>query len=152
MSFVTRLTLTVFSLCLNVSLKSSSAQETVPTQAVADGPEQGAHDKRMKILVVTQADSVAREYPGLSQRVLSYMLTKERIEDQRADFNPVDQVVLTSEMALYSETRVRSASGKRPRKAESWPRTQTEASNQTSRLSQPYTTAAKCLCSLIHTQ
>jgi uncharacterized caspase-like protein len=70
------------------------------------GLGQLAYDKRMKILVATQAHSVALEYPELSQSVLSYMLTKEGIEDQRADFSPEDQVVLTSEWLLYGETRV----------------------------------------------
>jgi hypothetical protein len=70
------------------------------------GLGQLAYDKRMRILVATQSDSVAREFKALNQSLLSYFLTKEGIEDGLADFNPVDQVVTTTEWLRYGETRV----------------------------------------------
>lgn len=70
------------------------------------GLGQLAYDKRMKILAATQGGNVAREFKELNQSLLSYVLSKEGIEDGRADFNPADQVVTTTEWLQYGEARV----------------------------------------------
>ncbi|MGA9772373.1 MAG: caspase family protein [Blastocatellia bacterium] len=70
------------------------------------GLGQLAYDKRMKILSATQGDNLAREFKELNQSLLSYMLTKEGIEEERADFKPVDQLVMMTEWLQYGETRV----------------------------------------------
>jgi hypothetical protein len=70
------------------------------------GLGQLAYDKGMKILAATQADNVAREYGTLAQSLLSYILTKEGIADELADFKPADQVVMTTEWLQYAEARV----------------------------------------------
>jgi WD40 repeat protein/uncharacterized caspase-like protein len=70
------------------------------------GLGQLAYDKGMKILAATQADNVAREYGMLGQSLLSYILTKEGIADELADFKPTDQTVMTTEWLQYAEGRV----------------------------------------------
>jgi WD40 repeat protein len=70
------------------------------------GLGQLAYDKRMKILAATQGDNVAREFKELNQSLLSYVLTKEGIEEERADFKPADQVVMMTEWLQYGEAGV----------------------------------------------
>jgi WD40 repeat protein len=70
------------------------------------GLGQLAYDKRMKILAATQGDNVAREFKELNQSLLSYVLTREGIEEERADFKPADQVVMMTEWLQYGEAAV----------------------------------------------
>jgi hypothetical protein len=70
------------------------------------GLGQLAYDKLMKILAATQAEDDAWEADELSQSVLSYILLREGIEKERADFRPVDQVVGMTEWLQYGESRV----------------------------------------------
>jgi WD40 repeat protein len=70
------------------------------------GLGQLAYDKRMKILAATQGDNVAREFKELNQSLLSYVLTREGIEEERADFKPADQQVTMTEWLLYGVERV----------------------------------------------
>jgi WD40 repeat protein len=70
------------------------------------GLGQLAYDKRMKILAATQGDNVAREFKELNQSLLSYVLTREGIEEERADFKPADQVVMMTEWLQYGEAGV----------------------------------------------
>src|SRR6185503_8159147 len=70
------------------------------------GLGQLAYDKRMKILAATQSDNIAREFRELNQSVLTYVLTKEGIQEGRADFKPIDQIVTLTEWLQYGEARV----------------------------------------------
>jgi WD40 repeat protein len=82
------------------------SDEFKPGPMGSRGLGQLAYDKRMKILAATQGDNVAREFKELNQSLLSYVLTKEGIEEERADFKPADQIVMMTEWLQYSEARV----------------------------------------------
>ncbi len=75
------------------------------------GLGQLAYDKGMKILASTQEDNIAGEIRTVGkalveQGLLSYVLTREGIEEGLADFKPKDGVITISEWLLYSVERV----------------------------------------------
>jgi len=70
------------------------------------GLGQLSYDKGMRILTATQADNVALENKSIAQGLLSYSLTRDGLESQRADFKPQDKKITLLEWLEYGEDRV----------------------------------------------
>jgi hypothetical protein len=60
----------------------------------------------MKILAATQEDNVALEAGKAKQGLLTFALTKQGIEEGRADFKPQDRKVTLTEWLLYGVEQV----------------------------------------------
>jgi uncharacterized caspase-like protein len=70
------------------------------------GLGQLAFDKGMRILAASQADSVALESNQLEQGLLSYALVQDGLEQGKADYRPMDRVIMLSEWMAYGTNRV----------------------------------------------
>jgi hypothetical protein len=65
-----------------------------------------AYDKRMRILVASQASEVAVEYDKLQQGLLSYVLTQDGLRLGEADWKPVDHQITVGEWLSYAANAV----------------------------------------------
>jgi len=70
------------------------------------GLGQLAYDKGMRILAATQADNVAVGSGQLSHGLLTYALTRDGIEEGKADLVPQDQRITIAEWLRYGKERV----------------------------------------------
>jgi len=70
------------------------------------GLGQLSYDKGMRILTSTQADDVALESRLIEQGLLTYALTRDGIETNRADFRPADRRITVAEWLAYGVERV----------------------------------------------
>jgi hypothetical protein len=70
------------------------------------GLGQLAYDKRMRILVASQAREVAVEYDKLQQGLLSYVLTQDGLRLGDADWKPVDHQITVGEWLSYAANAV----------------------------------------------
>ncbi len=82
------------------------SQSFKPGPMGSRGLGQLAYDKGMKILAATQEDNVALEAGKAKQGLLSYALTRQGIEEGRADFKPQDSKVTLTEWLLYGVEQV----------------------------------------------
>lgn len=70
------------------------------------GLGQLSYDKGMRVLTSTQADDVAVEFRLIEMGLLTYALTRDAIEANRADFLPADRRITASEWLAYGVERV----------------------------------------------
>lgn len=70
------------------------------------GLGQLSYDKGMRVLTSTQADDVALESRLIEQGFLTYALTRDGIETNRADFRPLDRRITVAEWLAYGVERV----------------------------------------------
>lgn len=70
------------------------------------GLGQLSYDKGMRILTSTQADNVALESALVEQGLLTYALTRDGLEEARADFKPKDARITVAEWLAYGVERV----------------------------------------------
>ncbi|MDQ3806141.1 MAG: caspase family protein, partial [Acidobacteriota bacterium] len=70
------------------------------------GLGQLSYDKGMRVLTSTQADDVALESRFIEQGLLTYALTRDAVERNRADFRPADRRITVSEWLAYGVERV----------------------------------------------
>jgi hypothetical protein len=70
------------------------------------GLGQLSYDKGMRVLTSTQADDVALEFKLVEMGLLTYALTRDGLEANRADFLPVDRRITASEWLAYGVERV----------------------------------------------
>lgn len=70
------------------------------------GLGQLSYDKGMRVLTSTQADNVALETNLTEQGLLTYTLTREGLEAERADFSPPDGQITVAEWLAYGVERV----------------------------------------------
>jgi WD40 repeat protein len=70
------------------------------------GLGQLSYDKGMRILTSTQADDVALESGLIEQGLLTYALTRDGLEAERADFRPKDARITVAEWLAYGVERV----------------------------------------------
>jgi len=82
------------------------SQSFKPGPMGSRGLGQLAYDKGMKILAATQEDNVALEAGKAKQGLLTYALTRQGIEEGRADFKPQDRKVTLTEWLLYGVEQV----------------------------------------------
>jgi hypothetical protein len=88
------------------SAESVEAGEFKPGPMGSRGLGQLAYDKRMRILVASQAHEVAVEYDKLQQGLLSYVLTQEGLRRGNADWKPVDHQITVGEWLSYTANAV----------------------------------------------
>jgi hypothetical protein len=72
------------------------------------GLGQLSFDKGMRILAASQADEYALEYGRIQQGLLSYALVKDGLDQQKADYLPVDKTITLKEWLNYGVSRVPS--------------------------------------------
>jgi len=88
------------------SAESVEAGEFKPGPMGSRGLGQLAYDKRMRILVASQAREVAVEYDKLQQGLLSYVLTQDGLRRGEADWKPVDHQITVGEWLSYAANAV----------------------------------------------
>jgi uncharacterized caspase-like protein len=88
------------------SAESVEAGEFKPGPMGSRGLGQLAYDKRMRILVASQAREVAVEYDKLQQGLLSYVLTQDGLLHGKADWKPADRQITVSEWLSYAANAV----------------------------------------------
>ena len=60
------------------------------------------YDKKMRLIVGTQSDSVALEVDTLRHGLLTYSLVRNGLQLKKADFNPLDHSITISEWFQYA--------------------------------------------------
>jgi len=70
------------------------------------GLGQVAYDKRMRVLAASQSDAVAHEYDYLHEGLLSYVLVKDGLEKDKADWKPKDGKITVGEWLSYAAAAV----------------------------------------------
>jgi WD40 repeat protein len=88
------------------SAESVEADDFRPGPMGSRGLGQLAYDKRMRILVASQASEVAVEYDKLQQGLLSYVLTQDGLRLGEADWKPVDHQITVGEWLSYAANAV----------------------------------------------
>ena len=88
------------------SAESVEAGDFRPGPMGSRGLGQLAYDKRMRILVASQAREVAVEYDQLQQGLLSYVLTQDGLRRGEADWKPVDHQITVGEWLSYAANAV----------------------------------------------
>jgi WD40 repeat protein len=88
------------------SAESVQAGDFKPGPMGSRGLGQVAYDKRMRVLAASQSDAVAHEYDYLGQGLLTYVLTKEGLDERKADWNPVDRKISVGEWLGYAADAV----------------------------------------------
>jgi len=88
------------------SAESVEAGEFKPGPMGSRGLGQLAYDKRIRILVASQAREVAVEYDKLQQGLLSYVLTQDGLRRGEADWKPVDHQITVGEWLSYAANAV----------------------------------------------
>jgi hypothetical protein len=72
------------------------------------GLGQLSFDKGMRILAASQADEYALEHGRIQQGLLSYALVRDGLDQQKADYLPVDKQITLKEWLNYGVSRVPS--------------------------------------------
>jgi len=88
------------------SAESVQAGDFKPGPMGSRGLGQVAYDKRMHVLAASQSDAVAHEYDYLHQGLLSYVLVKDGLDKDKADWKPKDGKITVGEWLSYAAAAV----------------------------------------------
>jgi len=88
------------------SAESVQAGDFKPGPMGSRGLGQVAYDKRMRVLAASQSDAVAHEYDYLHEGLLSYVLVKDGLEKDKADWKPKDGKITVGEWLSYAAAAV----------------------------------------------
>jgi hypothetical protein len=88
------------------SAESVQAGDFKPGPMGSRGLGQMAYDKRMRVLAASQSDAVAHEYDYLHQGLLSYVLVKDGLDKDLADWKPKDGKITVGEWLSYAAAKV----------------------------------------------
>jgi len=88
------------------SAESVQAGDFRPGPMGSQGLGQVAYDKRMRVLAASQSDAVAYEFDYLHQGLLSYVLVKDGLDKDLADWKPKDGKITVGEWLSYAAAAV----------------------------------------------